>query len=261
VYNKNKGFDNMKKDLVVYWSSGDCLELDTQDWSYLYKMPKVLFKDLKDNKNEDSDNASFFSCPAMSGKFKKILVFNSPLSMDYEYDFTSDRPIIIPKSEQSIEIKNVRKAALKFSPTIDFRLFYSFFSEEPLNAYFTPPMFHKPGYTKYAASLPGEFDIGQWFRPFNFEIQPWENKGLISIKENEPLFYVELKTERNIILKRFNMTKKIDSYMQANVDATILFGRGQNLASRYQRFKNIGMREKVINEIKKNLIEGSEIYL
>ena len=67
--------------------------------------------------------------------------------------------------------------------------------------YFTPPFFQKPGYTQDATILPGEFDVGNWFRPYNFEIQTWSNHGIITLKENEPIFYAEFKTDKKIKLQ------------------------------------------------------------
>ena len=197
--------DNInKKPITIYWSSTNCIEKNKQDWSFLYPNPKTLFLDLKQNKEKNIENSSFFSCPAINDKTKKILVFYSPMSCEYEYDFNNDKNFFSAKSENYLAIEAIRKPALKFSPTIQFSLGYCFFSEESLDAYFTPPMFHKPEYLKYGSCFPGEFDIGQWFRPYNFEVQPWEKNGNFILKENEPLFYVELKTKRDIIMKKFN---------------------------------------------------------
>jgi hypothetical protein len=251
--------DNInKKPITIYWSSTNCIEKNKQDWSFLYPNPKTLFLDLKQNKEKNIENSSFFSCPAINDKTKKILVFYSPMSCEYEYDFNNDKNFFSAKSENYLAIEAIRKPALKFSPTIQFSLGYCFFSEEPLDAYFTPPMFHKPEYLKYGSCFPGEFDIGQWFRPYNFEVQPWEKSGNFILKENEPLFYVELKTKRDIIMKKFNLTEELDSYIQSSVNTTNIFGRGQTLLKRYERFKNVGMKEKIITAIKKNIIEDSD---
>ena len=75
------------------------------------------------------------------------------------------------------------------------------------------------------------------------------------IKENEPLFYVEFKTDRPIILKRFNMNNQLDKIARGNVFSSNLFGKGQTLLSRYIKFNNSGLRDKILKEIKNNLID------
>ena len=83
----------------------------------------------------------------------------------------------------------------------------------------------------------------------------WDNKGIFEIKENEPLFYVEFKTDRPIILKRFNMNNQLDKIARGSVFSSNLFGKGQTLLSRYVKFNNSGLRDKILKEIKNNLID------
>jgi hypothetical protein len=59
-------------------------------------------------------------------------------------------------------------------------------------------------------------------------------------------------------MKKFNLTEELDSYIQSSVNTTNIFGRGQTLLKRYERFKNVGMKEKIITAIKKNIIEDSD---
>ena len=58
-----------------------------------------------------------------------------------------------------------------------------------------------------------------------------------------------------IILKRFNITEKLFLYANANAASSSIFGLGDSLLKRYERFKNVGYREKILTEIKKNLVD------
>ena len=248
----------MKKNndpITIYWSPCTSVEVEEFDWSFLYPTPKTLFSDILSLKLKNAHNTTFFSCPAVANKFKKTLVFNSPMNCSYNYDFSNNDKKIDPLSNNYISIKYSRQQTISSGPTLEFALKYVFFSDEPVDAYFTPPMFHKPKYMKYGSVIPGEFNIGKWFRPFNFEIQTWAEHGEIHLVEDEPLFYVEIKTDRPVILKRFDFSNKLSGYANANIGATDLFGRGQTLLTRYERFSKIKMREKILTEIKKNLIE------
>jgi hypothetical protein len=244
----------MNKPLKIYWSPFTFPESDGGDWSFLYPNPKTLYSDLKQQVSDNSDSSSYLSCPALSDKFKRTLVFYSPMDCSYTYDFTKEEPEIIATTDEFINMSAKRMSALNNTALLRLHLFYIMFAEESVEAYFTPPMFHKPGYTQTATSIPGAFDIGQWFRPYVMEIQAWGEKGEIHIKKDEPLFYVELKTDRPIEFHRFEPTLKIKNYADSCVDTTNMFGRGQNLISRYARFKDVGMRAKILKEINNNLL-------
>jgi hypothetical protein len=85
-------------------------------------------------------------------------------------------------------------------------------------------------------------------------VQPWSAKGEIHIEKDEPLFYAQFQTDRDIEIKRFNMNEKIKLMGSACVGTTDLFGR-QSLLSRYNMFDRVGLRGKLLTEIKKNIIE------
>ena len=122
-------------------------------------------------------------------------------------------------------------------------------------------MFTEPKHTKYGAIVPAEFNIGKWFRPFNAEIQTWKNDSELHFKENEPLFYIEFKTNRKVELKRFSMDKELISLSSSTVSSKNILGSFRSLTTKYNDFKNIGMREKVLTQIKKNLIEEPPLIL
>jgi hypothetical protein len=246
----------MTKPINVYYAP---VFTENQDWTFLYPKPKILFNNLLDYRTEESNPHSMLSCPALSNKIKKILVFESPMSFKINYNWNNRS--IDPVTKNYINAEYIREPSFNFGPCICFSLGYIFFAEEDLDAYFTPPMFHKPMYTKYGSVIPGEFNIGKWFRAYNFEIQTWSNFGSVEIEEDEPLFYVEFKTDKPVNLYRFNMTNRIYEYSEANVRTTDLFGRGQSLLSRYARFEKVGFREKILTEIKKNLIEEDPFEL
>jgi hypothetical protein len=255
-YTLYMGEKNMnKKPITIYWSPYTSIDLDGSDWSFLYPKPKILFSDLLENKSKQADNKTYLSCPAVANKFKKMFTFYSPMSCSYKYDFLSNPKTLEQLTDNYISVNPPRQPAISNGPSLEFSLKYIMFADSPVNAYFTPPMFHEPRYMKYGSVIPGEFDIGNWFRPYNFELQTWSQSGEIHIQENEPLFYAEIKTDRPIILKQFELSNRLVGYAKATVGTTELFGRGQSLASRYSKFRNIGMREKILTEIKKNLID------
>lgn len=243
------------KPITLYWSPGVNIKNDKSEWSFLYPKPTTLFYEMVKISEKNNSGRSMLSCPAISNKFKKILVFKNSLNFSYEYDFLNNNKTIKKTSDYALSLFLHRDKSISSGPIFDIALKYFLFSDEPLDASFTSPFFHEPKYTKYGSLIPGEFNIGQWFRPFNCEIQTWNNKGNLVFEENEPLFYVELKTDRDIELKPFIMSEKLFDYANSCIETTNMFGSGQSLLSRYNKFKNIGLREKILTEINKNLIK------
>jgi hypothetical protein len=83
----------------------------------------------------------------------------------------------------------------------------------------------------------------------------WKESGTFSIEDGEPLFYVEFKTDRPIVLHRFSKSEKLLQYQLANMHSNLLFGPFQTLSEKYEKFKQVGFKEKILTEIKKNLID------
>lgn len=248
-----------KDPIIIYWSPSTYSDNDVKDWEFLYPQPKTLFNEILKNKSKVGNvSDSYFSCPAINDFTKKILVVSSPKACSYTFDKVGpNKEDIFIKADGSydIEVNVARDATLTTGPTLVFALQYIFFSEEPLMATFSAPYFQKTQYLQYGTAIPGRFDIGQWFRPYHFEVQMWSNSGKFSIEEDEPLFYVHFETDRPIVLKRFMYDKKLHDAAVACVDSTNLFGRGLSLMSRYYKFNNTGMKKKVLKMIKNNLID------
>jgi hypothetical protein len=243
-----------KEPINIYYTQ-DHDHTERIDWNFLYPNPKTLFSDLIEERKNPKNLASYFLCPAVSSKFKKILIFKSATKNSYEYGTNENGFYIIPTSEPYININITREETLKDKPTFMASLSYLFFADSPVDVSFTPPYFHEPKHTKYGACLPGEFNVGQWFRPFNFEFQTWSNSGEFHLEENEPLFYAEFKTDRPILFHRFIMSSQLQKYKLANTNSYEVFGPFQTLSEKYKKFKQAGFREKILTEIKKNLIE------
>jgi hypothetical protein len=242
----------MKKDTInVYWAPYFDYNPNEPDWTLLYPKPKNLFSKLVENKDPNSGRSSYFACPAVANKMKNTYIFSNSCNASYVYDENS----ITPTSESWIAAAKERPAVTNTGPLFIFSLRYLLFADQPLDTFFSPPYFHKSEYTKYGAVVPGEFDIGQWLRPYIFELQTWSPTGEIHLKEDEPLFYTEFKTDKKIKMNRFVANEQIMAYSRGCTNSLSLFGRGESLIKRYGRFKDVGLREKVLKEINNSLVE------
>ena len=244
-----------KEPLVVYWAPFSAHDIaDIGEWNMLYEDPVSLFSELFPKKTEESKNKSYLSCPSVSSRLKSTFVFKNNLSTGIEYDFTDGKDEMYLHAEEQVAVRKERESSLTCGPTLVYAMKYFFFAEEPTQAFFNPPFYHKPGYMRYGSILPGVLDIGQYFRQFNCEIQMWENKGSFVMKEGDPIFYLEIPTDRKIILKRFVLTKKLYSYAMSTAESPSWYGKNLPLAKRYQRFMKTRTNELVLREIKNNLL-------
>lgn len=242
-----------KEPIIVYWAPA--ISLSSKGEEMLYPEPTNLFHDLIKIRNKDAGTSSFLSCPAASGRMKNSFVFKNSLHSSYHYDFTDkENPVVIPTSKNYIGAKVLRSSALKNGGSISLNLRYIFFCEESIVGYINPPMMHEPGYTKFATPIPGAFDISKWFRPFVMEVQTWKTQGDLIIEEDEPLFYFEAHTERNIVLKRFKINDILMKYLEECVQSPAIYGRHLPLYERYKKFTESRMNDLVSKEIKNNLV-------
>jgi hypothetical protein len=241
------------KPLIIYWSSA--VPPSHGNWSLLYPKIETLYDNLISKKVHGKDDKNYLVCPAATADFKKIIMAKFPHDARYEYKYSNGILEMNPTSKQYINFNLKRNATITTGPTVEFSMAYSFFCEEDVMASFMPPMFHPPKYTKYASVVPGSFNIGSWYRPYPLEMQFWNNEGEILFEENEPLFYVKIETDRPIILKRYVFTKELES-LQIHCIKYYNKEYGQKgLIKRYNQFKLTGMRDLVMHEIKKNLVE------
>jgi hypothetical protein len=247
-----------KKPLKVYWAP--VFDRDTEDYTFLFNKPETVFNNLLKLKNKDNMDETIFACPAFANMYKRMLTFSNTVDSEYEYDFSNGKKHISKNGDVAIPIVSTRPFVYNYGPNFIMPLTTIFFAEEPLKARLTPPYLHNSEFLKYGTIMSGEYDIGQWFRPFSFELQVWKDKGIIRFNENDALMYIEFFTDRPIELIRFNMSKELVELMKSVTTSRMVFGRS-TLAKKYERFKNIGMREKVLTEINKNLIDENPMVI
>jgi len=236
--------------ITIYWAPATT----DQSWNLMYDEPTNLYSELIKEKDPLSKKSSFFSCPVVSGRMKNTFIFKNNIRTVCNYDFTNkDNPIV--ESKEGIGANFYKHSGLKDGAYINFSISWIFFSEEPITAFLNTPMMHRPKYLKNGVFPFGGYEINKWFRPFNAEMQMWDTKGTIVIEEDEPLFYLELLTDRPIILKRFKMSDELIKYAQGCVGAPKNYGFNLPLIDRYKRFLSTKTDKLVLKEIKKNIID------
>jgi hypothetical protein len=240
----------MSDTLNIYWSPAN-FTLDEESWIMLYSDPKNILSDIYDKRNPDAKHRSFLSCPAFKDKLKNVFMFDNIFDSEYYYKGS----IVESIGQSAVGFYSQRQPSINIGPLLTYNMSWLFFSEEPVDCFFTSPYFHKAEYLASGALVPGKFNIGSWFRPFNLEMQMYSNEGNIKFNKDEPLFYMDINTNKKINFIRFNMNKKIHSLSQEAVRSPERYKKFMPLKERYSVFKNSKMRDIILNEIKKEVIE------
>ena len=249
----------MKKDtLTVYWAPHSTPTEDgIGNWNMLYEEPQSLFKYWTQFGIKDEPEASMIQCPAFQNLSKNTYVFNSPIDTSYSFNAPSTighQIELKPETKEYIAAFIPRNQTMSVGPNMELSLRLHMFAEEPLEVMLTGPYLHKTEYTKSGVLTSGQFDIGQWFRPINCEIQLFGQSGQIDFKKDEPLFYVKFLTNKKIELKRFELTPELDTYAKKCIGAKIIFGLRKPLNFYYDKFMKTRTRDIVLKKIKENLI-------
>lgn len=242
-----------KENLTVYWAPAYYNENKTdEDWNILYPEPIKLIDTLKENKNKEAKSNSILYCPSFRDITKNTYIFKNSMEADIEY--IEKEKSIKSNIDNFIGFSIRRPPSIEGNLIISYNLVWVFFCEESLEAEFTAPYFTKYSYMSSGSFVPGKLNINSWFRPINVDIQLWNNEKNLKIEKNDPLFYVNFKTEKNVVLKRFIMNDALHNISKSCVNYKNNFGPFKPLSFMYEDFKNSRNASIVIKNIKENLL-------
>lgn len=127
-----------------------------------------------------------------------------------------------------------------------------FFSPVPQLMEVSPAYLHKTSYSQFGHAPSGAFDIGEWFRPSSPTFQLWSGEKQFSAKKGEAHLYFNFPSKNKIVLQEFQMSEKLYEIMHTCLNYKIT-KPNQNLPSVYEMFTETGLKDKVLEEIQKNL--------
>lgn len=248
----------MRDELVVYWSPMP-FELNKESWNLLYPEPVNLYADLVE-KTDASAPIRF--CPATKSNMKRTFSFNSSIEDVINFDTPSLKDFDDNSADgaafpynSKVSLTKLRKSSYPDHINVGYNLGWHFFCEEPVVAKMTAPYFPATSPTEKALFATGEFDIGQWFRPFNLDYHiPYSSKSF-KINIGDPLFFLELATDKKIVFKRFIKNERITNIGFELSNSPKRYGVFQKISQKYDMFNKSKIREILLKEIKKELVE------
>jgi hypothetical protein len=252
----------MSKDTItVYWSPFPFTKESSQ-WNMLYREPEPVLSDFKlDRKKINKNISNFWKCPMFMETLSKVYQVKNNLDLDSSLPMDE----IIKKQDSGesnfsinggkISLICPRVSSLNSYVNLNLNMTWLMFADEPVNVKISAPYFPTVTVGDGVLVAPGEFDIGTWYRPFNYDMHiPITTKEL-HFKKDDPLLFFEFMTDKKIVFKRYSMTNHLNELAKECIDYAVRYGFNIKMIDKYNMFKQSQMREIILKEIKNNLID------
>lgn len=242
--------------ITVYWGPGERLPYEARN-NMLHRKPESLLSFIHGEKTPESTQQR---CPAMKDRLNNVFVFKS--AVNDEFDINLDEVAAVRyKDEQHLfnvpsktKVIQPRPGQLNGYYTATYMMTWLLFASEPVLAKFTAPYYPAVSPVKGALLATGEYDIGRWFRPVALEYHIPDGENHFSIKENDPLMFVEFMTDKKIVFKRFQPDDILQSLAVEFANSPKAIGQNMTLDHRYDIADESEMSKLVLAQIKKNLV-------
>lgn len=197
--------------------------------------------------------------PVPRGFYQRCTAFHVLADNMYYFEFPFDVTVQLDDNGTLLPFYRLhwfteRGQTIEGAFNVDFLYEYAFFSEEPLEITITPPYLHQTPQSSYGFVTAVKWDIGQWFRPVNFLFQLWPGIKEFNIKQGEPFAYVQFHTERPIKFQQVELTDKMLEIGRACFNHKEIFPNTP-LSTLYQTFKQRGLKNILLKELKNNVIK------
>jgi hypothetical protein len=253
----------MEKDYItVYWAPAPFVQ-EESSWSFLYSEPVSVVSELlkmKNVSNKPKNLQSMFGCPAYVESMKNVFVVKNVLENTVDMSqitphLTNPNYPVYFNNLGPLQIKIEREPSITNYTNVTYNMGWIFFADEPLEVKFTAPYFPASSPGEGVILSTGQFDIGAWYRDFNLDYHVPLETELLTFKEDQPLFYMDFKTDKKIVLKRYKLTKELKNISEEFVYSRERYGRFKSLQHRYNMSKKSMMPEQILTEIRKNIVE------
>jgi hypothetical protein len=248
----------MSKEAIVYWSS-TAFDTESEQWNLLYSEPKRVIDNLI---SDLKPNSLTIKCPAIRDALRNVysihsnidekIVFPTNLLNSVSND-TTDKQYPLPV-ESSVSLFRMRPTSYDGYVNVGYNLNYIFASEESINIKMTPPYMPAVSPVKGAIMPSGRFNIGEWFRTTSLDYHLPVGAKEFSLSVGDPLAFFEFETDKEIVFKRFKMTRYLRSLQMEFQASPSLYGKNKTLKQRYAMAKRSGAHKLVLSEIKNNLV-------
>jgi len=233
---------------TVYWSKFNLIK--SLNTSIFDLKPYPVLPNYIGNCGKPKDHSvNFFACPACKSYTDNLFYIKNPLDFNIRINSNNTVDSRSPASSLITSIRDFNDSSL----ILDYFMSISFFSEKEISVSVMPPFFYNPP-ADGAHLIPGEFNIGSWFRPLNATYFIKNKDVDFVLKKDDPLFFIKFNTKDKIDFKEFYFTDSLTGIVDSTVGLK-KFKRNVPILDLYHSFKEEKLNKIVLKEIRKSLID------
>jgi hypothetical protein len=261
---------NNKEPLIIYWAPATYESTD-ESWSLLYPEPVSLYSQVNKLRDSKVGTDNVYACPAFKDLTNNVFVFKNPVEnvvtfpegflkesieeIENTPNFSTNSIPFGSRLKSRIFLNVLRKSSFEDHANVFYNFMWLFVAEESVIAKSTSPYYPHSSPAEGAMLSMGQFDIGQWFIPFQLDYHIPMSTEKMTFLEGDDLFYLHILTDRPVIFKRFMRTPTIAKLHLECGAAAARYGSFKSLTERYQMAKKAKLKEQLMHEIKKNVVE------
>lgn len=241
--------------MVIYWGASSFHEQ-----IYLgLQGPVSSFVDVKtlSNKLTEKNNwTDFTKCPSIIQFSNNCFSLKSPIDIDFIWD---ENNILFDYDQHHSDfISRIATSRDLAAGLISLSICpYMFFSEEDCEMQFSAPGMVDNNFTKNCTVMPGQYNIGKWFRGVDFGFFVNNKNTKISIKKGDTIANVRFLTEEKVTFKKFFITPECNSLanLVVNYKHSQKFPLNTYLKNMYNDFQSSKIKNQILREINNNLLD------
>jgi hypothetical protein len=240
--------------MIVYWS----VTKPSEDIYLGLDEPKPVIADFKETANLlpfKQTRSDFTRCPSVIDYSKNMFSIKSPTNIGFvwdgnevHFDDSIDKDflagVVLPR-----EIKS-GMLSLRIMP-------YVFLAEDSCEMHLTGPNLCINNFVDTCTVVPGQFNVGKWFRPLDFGFFIRQQHREVLIAKGDTIANIRFLTDEPITFKKFYLTPTCEDI----INNVVSFKKSQRLGlknyftSMYNDFHTSKLRKILMKEIKNNLLD------
>lgn len=232
---------------TVYWTSSNKLRSNVTAIA-----PQKVYNIFDKDEYKDT---GLLRCPSFIDHLKNMFAVTSPVDLTVFYNQESHE-WGIDEINTRVHTLSVRSAAAQF---FSLYLPYLFVAEDDdITMEVLHPFYHNSDYANKTSVISGTIDISKYLRDTDCAFILKEQHKDVTVRHNDPLFYVNFKTPDNekVQLKKFYYNDEIRQIKEDVYDMRFnkTYTRWQ-LVDWYNMYMQSGYKKQVLKLIKENLLD------
>lgn len=241
--------------MIIYWGASSFHEqmyLGLHGPSPAFADAKVLSEKL----TQKTQWTDFTRCPSLIQYSNNLFSLKSPIDLDFIYDGNT---VIFDHNQYPIDFigRIATERDLK-AGLISLGLCpYMFFAEGDCEMQLSGSTMADNEFTQNCIVLPGQYNVGKWFRGIDFGFFIKNKNVKVSIKKGDTIANLRFLTDEKITFKKFFITNECNNLanLVVNYKHSQKFPLNKYLASMYNDFQSSKLRNQVLKEINANLMD------